>query len=200
MGLRLWILFRGACICPLFWADSLCAQDTLQIEAVQVNARKSAQGGVGRKTEIIDSAFRDQFRYNMVSDVLGLHSGAQLRTYGAGGIALAGLRGASSEQTAVLYDGRADMSLVRIPVDTESLHVIPLYREDVAASRDNPDMLVTRGTLSLARHEFRDALKDGRAAARLAPGMEAALGISWGARVLTERIFQRRRRNREGRR
>jgi DNA-binding transcriptional LysR family regulator len=34
-----------------------------------------------------------------------------------------------SEQTAVLHDGRADMSLVRMPVDTETLHVIPLYRE-----------------------------------------------------------------------
>jgi DNA-binding transcriptional LysR family regulator len=33
------------------------------------------------------------------------------------------------DQTAVLYDGRADMALVRLPVDTESLHVIPLYRE-----------------------------------------------------------------------
>ncbi len=33
------------------------------------------------------------------------------------------------DQTAVLYDGRADMAFVRLPVDTESLHVIPLYRE-----------------------------------------------------------------------
>jgi hypothetical protein len=31
-------------------------------------------------------------------------------------------------------------------------------------------------------------------------GMEAALGVSWGTRVLTERIFQRRQRAREGRR
>jgi uncharacterized BrkB/YihY/UPF0761 family membrane protein len=31
-------------------------------------------------------------------------------------------------------------------------------------------------------------------------GMEAALGISWGTRILTERIFRRRRRVREGRR
>ena len=31
-------------------------------------------------------------------------------------------------------------------------------------------------------------------------GMEAALGISWGTSVLTERTFQRRRRIREGRR
>lgn len=37
-----------------------------------------------------------------------------------------------SEQTAVLYDGRADMCFVRLPLDPraqEALHVIPLYTE-----------------------------------------------------------------------
>lgn len=34
-----------------------------------------------------------------------------------------------SEQTSVLYDGRADMSFVRLPVDDQRLHVIPLYSE-----------------------------------------------------------------------
>ncbi len=33
------------------------------------------------------------------------------------------------EQTAVLYDGRADMCFVRLPVDQGDLHVIPLYSE-----------------------------------------------------------------------
>ncbi|HEX6247133.1 MAG TPA: LysR family substrate-binding domain-containing protein [Nocardioidaceae bacterium] len=36
---------------------------------------------------------------------------------------------AESDQTTVLYDGRADMSFVRLPVDDERLHVIPLYSE-----------------------------------------------------------------------
>ena len=34
-----------------------------------------------------------------------------------------------AEATAVLYDGRADLCFVRLPVDQEGLHVIPLYRE-----------------------------------------------------------------------
>ena len=34
-----------------------------------------------------------------------------------------------TEQLAVLRDGRADMSFVRLPVDREGLHVIPLYAE-----------------------------------------------------------------------
>jgi DNA-binding transcriptional LysR family regulator len=33
-------------------------------------------------------------------------------------------------QRSVLYDGRADMSFVRLPVEREGLHVIPLYTED----------------------------------------------------------------------
>lgn len=34
-----------------------------------------------------------------------------------------------SDQVAVLHDTRADMSFVRLPVDREGLHVIPLYVE-----------------------------------------------------------------------
>jgi DNA-binding transcriptional LysR family regulator len=34
-----------------------------------------------------------------------------------------------SEQLSVLYDDRADMCFVRLPVDQEDLHVIPLYTE-----------------------------------------------------------------------
>lgn len=34
-----------------------------------------------------------------------------------------------SDQTAVLDDGRADMCLVRLPVEDDRLHVIPLYTE-----------------------------------------------------------------------
>jgi DNA-binding transcriptional LysR family regulator len=42
-------------------------------------------------------------------------------------------------QTAVLFEGRADMSLVRLPVERDGLHLIPLYTEVpvVVASRDH---------------------------------------------------------------
>src|SRR4051812_26999815 len=42
---------------------------------------------------------------------------------------------------------------------------------------NDPDVLVARGTLALARHQFRDALKFGERAVTRAPGMEAALGV-----------------------
>jgi DNA-binding transcriptional LysR family regulator len=45
-----------------------------------------------------------------------------------------------ADQTAVLHDGRARMSFVRLPVDREGLHLIPLYTEVqvVVLSKDHP--------------------------------------------------------------
>lgn len=42
---------------------------------------------------------------------------------------------------------------------------------------DNPDILVTRGTLALAQHRFTDALTYGRQALAAAPGNETAYGV-----------------------
>lgn len=46
---------------------------------------------------------------------------------------------AESDQTDVLHDGRADLCFVRLPVDDERLHVIPLYTEVavVVAAKDH---------------------------------------------------------------
>ena len=38
-----------------------------------------------------------------------------------------------TEQVAVLHDGSAELSFVRLPIDTDGLHVIPLYREVAVA-------------------------------------------------------------------
>ena len=45
-----------------------------------------------------------------------------------------------AEQVAVLHDGRAHMSFVRLPVDREGLHLIPLYDEVpvVVVGKDHP--------------------------------------------------------------
>jgi DNA-binding transcriptional LysR family regulator len=47
---------------------------------------------------------------------------------------------AETDQTAVLHDGRAQMSFVRLPVEREGLHLIPLYSEVqvVVLSQDHP--------------------------------------------------------------
>lgn len=50
--------------------------------------------------------------------------------------------------------------------------------DDLARTRkDDPTVLVTQGTLALARHDFEEALKLGRRAVRLAPGNAGALGV-----------------------
>lgn len=45
-----------------------------------------------------------------------------------------------ADQTAVLHDGRAQMSFVRMPVDRDGLHLIPLWSEVpvVVLARDHP--------------------------------------------------------------
>jgi DNA-binding transcriptional LysR family regulator len=45
-----------------------------------------------------------------------------------------------ADQTAVLHDGRAQMSFVRLPADREGLHLIPLWSEVqvVVLSKDHP--------------------------------------------------------------
>lgn len=45
-----------------------------------------------------------------------------------------------AEQVSVLHDGRAEMSFVRLPVEGDDLHVIPLYREVpvVVVPREHP--------------------------------------------------------------
>lgn len=55
-----------------------------------------------------------------------------------------------AEQLAVLHDGRADMSLVRLPVDRAGLHLVPLYDElpVVVVPQDHP--VAAYGEVTLA--------------------------------------------------
>ena len=46
-----------------------------------------------------------------------------------------------AEQRTVLYDGRADMCLLRLPVDRDGLHVIPLYTEDAVVVMSTEHLL-----------------------------------------------------------
>ncbi len=46
-----------------------------------------------------------------------------------------------TEQRSVLYDGRADMCLLRLPVERDGLHVIPLYTEDAVVVMSTEHLL-----------------------------------------------------------
>lgn len=52
-----------------------------------------------------------------------------------------------------------------------------LLAESARGRPDDPLLLMTRGTLALARHEFTDGLEFGRRAVKLAPGNVTALGV-----------------------
>ncbi len=64
-----------------------------------------------------------------------------------------------TEQTAVLHEGRAQMSFVRLPVEREGLHVIPLYAElaVVVVPKEHPVALFEAVTLAELAEEPRVA-------------------------------------------
>jgi hypothetical protein len=68
------------------------------------------------------------------------------------------------EQRSVLYDGRADMCFVRLPVDREGLHVIPLYTEEPVVVMSTEHLLsvldeVTRADLEVNDGPARQAIE-----------------------------------------
>ncbi|MGF6880822.1 hypothetical protein ABIA39_000703 [Nocardia sp. GAS34] len=65
-----------------------------------------------------------------------------------------------AEQEGALRDGRVDMCFVRLPIDREGLHAIPLYRElpVVVVPKDHPIALFEQvGTAELADERMQDA-------------------------------------------
>jgi DNA-binding transcriptional LysR family regulator len=55
-----------------------------------------------------------------------------------------------AEQVAVLHDGSAQLSFVRLPIDTDGLHVIPLYREVAVAVAAKDHAIAAADSLTLA--------------------------------------------------
>lgn len=98
------LLFIWVVCCTAF-PRLVIAQDTVQISDVRVTARKTVLAFTGKRTQRMEPALMELFRYNAVSDLLSFSSGTYVRSYGNGGIAMAGLRGSSAEQSAVLWNG-----------------------------------------------------------------------------------------------
>jgi DNA-binding transcriptional LysR family regulator len=90
------------------------------------------------------------------------------------GIPLAFLPTETGDQVAVLHDGLADVSFVRLPVDGTDLSVIPLYTEVpvVVVSKDHPVSLFETVTLEDLAGEQRtpDGLDPGDAVELVAAG------------------------------
>ena len=77
-----------------------------------------------------------------IAFVPGVTPGRWLRTWEqrVRGVPLEATQVPDADQLSVLYDGRADMCFVRLPVDRDDLSVIPLYLEDpvVVVAKEHP--------------------------------------------------------------
>jgi DNA-binding transcriptional LysR family regulator len=97
------------------------------------------------------------------------------------------------EQLAVLRDGRADMAFVRLPIDREGLHAIPLYEERQVVVVPKDDAIAAADHVSLAEvaelgapvHPFDAAVED--ALALVAAGVGSVVLPQSVARVHSRR-------------
>jgi iron complex outermembrane receptor protein len=80
-------------------------KDTLPLGEVEVRAPRFSQYQAGFKYTRIDSSIIMLFSAGSLADVLQFASPVFIRNYGPSGIATASFRGASPEQTAVLWNG-----------------------------------------------------------------------------------------------
>jgi vitamin B12 transporter len=95
--------------------------DTVLLNGVEVNAKKTDLSAIGKKRETIDSTLKEQFKFNSVADALSFNSAVFIKSYGPGAIATTAFRGGNAHQTAVLWNGfnlqnamlgQADLSLM----------------------------------------------------------------------------------------
>lgn len=94
-------------LCCLICSVRVFAQspaDSLALESVTVTATRFAQFNTGSKTAGTDSVLTASFRTQTLADLLASQSQVFIKSYGQG-LATASFRGASAEQTAVLWKG-----------------------------------------------------------------------------------------------
>lgn len=66
----------------------------------------------------------------------------------------------ASEQTDVLHDGRADLALVRLPIERDELHVIPLYEEQQVVVAPKGHAVTAADSLTVAELADEHLLQD----------------------------------------
>ncbi|MCE3225662.1 MAG: hypothetical protein K0S32_213 [Bacteroidetes bacterium] len=80
-------------------------QDTVQLKEVDVTSQKTGLSSLGKKTETLDSATRQRFVFNSVSDVLSLNSPVFIKNYGPGSLSSSSFRGGNASQTGIIWNG-----------------------------------------------------------------------------------------------
>jgi vitamin B12 transporter len=89
----------------LFISNRNYGQDTVSLNNVEVSSKKIRLSQIGKKTEMVDSTLKEQFKFNSVGDVLGYNSSVFIKSYGPGALATIAFRGGNASQTAVLWNG-----------------------------------------------------------------------------------------------
>ena len=104
-----------------FFPHRIWSQDTVALQNVEITAKKNNLAQIGKKTEVIDSTIKEQFKFNSITDVLSFNTPVFIKSYGPGALATTAFRGGSASQTAVLWNGfnlqnamlgQADLSLM----------------------------------------------------------------------------------------
>lgn len=75
------------------------------LKTIDIYANKLDAFKTGVKTQHIDTLFIQTQQANSIADVLSRYSQIFIKSYGAGGLATAGFRGSSANQTAILWNG-----------------------------------------------------------------------------------------------
>jgi len=89
----------------IFAGSTGYAQDTVSLNSVEISAKKNSLAQIGKKTEVLDSTIKEQFKFNSVGDALSFNSPVFIKSYGPGALATTAFRGGNASQTAVLWNG-----------------------------------------------------------------------------------------------
>jgi vitamin B12 transporter len=95
-------LFGVIVVCCCYTAVQ--AQDTLRLPAAEVVALRGAAAATGLRTDSPDSLLLAQSTQLTLAELLP-RNGVYLKSYGGGGLASIGIRGASASQTPVIWNG-----------------------------------------------------------------------------------------------
>lgn len=94
-----------AALCLFGTAQVQAQRYTVSLLGVDVVAPKNKLSQTGKKTEVLDSALQQQFRFGSIGDALSSNTPVYIKSYGPGGVATTSFRGGNASQTAVLWNG-----------------------------------------------------------------------------------------------
>ena len=122
----------------------------INIEAVTIATDRLKQLGIGNHTETLDSASSTIFQSGTLTDVLNHESAIFIRSYGLGSLGTISIRGASSTQTAMLWNGFNIQSPMNALYDASLLPVF--FLDEVQVQHGSSGALFGSGAIGGSIH------------------------------------------------